>query len=589
MSILIYPESELNDFDEFRNLTRGKKTRLFSEVESQEHIIFDGLMLKSIPVDERKTNESYKRFVKFLGKLKEKFNDYEVKFNDNILTAFPKPPSLLFDNLKSEDDVNIIQIRKIPGLVINKMLLKKISGPIEIAILKPKDRFFLGMKKKYNVNAPIFMMFGDMHTDRKTLCSLCDPENCMFIWDDVFYKLLDNMAVENHPIDINIEAFSFGRLPDNKDQRPIVKMARLYNRCLKQNALYSAESNLCPTRKLRYQYSDIRQTYQAHESVIGDSQFELFYWMISEFTQQYDDTNVIEELQKIVTTIRHKPDIFLFLAKCKGFYSNPSQSFYVKGIEDFPKSFLKKQYDKSPELHPFFDHMLRVYLNEKSTTSFRTNLIIVKYYEALEVVFTDIMSASFNVTSIQRKLSDYQQWLPLIQSTIFLNHAKFLDVYYLLRSFSRRNINFKREENNPLLSVSYFGFCHVLRLTSFLVADMYDVVYVNFEHSKGSVWDRVCSNDKSIDKKIMLSEELDNKCIEFNKHVNLDEIYNHYISLLSVPEKSLTDGKRKSRKKSRKKSRRKSRKSRTKCKGKLDGKLRRKSRRKSKRKLHSRT
>lgn len=546
MSILIYPEADLNDFDIFRNLYKGSTKRTFSDMEHQEYIIFDGLRLKSIPAGDRKTNEDYKRFVEFLQILRGKFNEIEVKLNDVILSDFPKPPSMLFDNLNTEYDVNVIQIRYKPGLVIHNMLISKISGPIEIAILKPKESFFREMKVKYDVNAPIFMMFGDVHTNRNTLCSPCDATNCMFIWDDIFYKLLDKMAVDNYPIDINIEAFTFGRMLNDRDDRPIVKMIRLFNRCLKQNAAVGVESNLCPTTKLRYQYSDIRQTYQAHETVIGDLQFELFYWMICEFTDKYgnyemDKTNVLNELQNIVNKMKDQGDILLFLDKCIGFYTTRYHSFHVKGIEDFPKSFLKKQYDKSPELKPFFENILRVYFSERSTDSGETNILMIKYYQALKHVFTNIINKSeFNIES----LSDFAKMLPLIYRIMFQNQVKFLDVYYLFRMFSKRNINLKREESNPLLSVSYFGFCHVLRLTTFLMTEMYDVVYVNFNHNKGSDWDKLCSIKGNLDAEKQTAVDI--KCVDFNKRVNLNDIYNYYVSLsktISVPKKLSSDGK----------------------------------------------
>lgn len=596
MSILIYPEADLNDFDKFKNPYKGSTKRTFSEMEHQEYIIFDGLHLKSIPVDDRKTNEDYKQFVEFLMILRGKFNDFEVKLNDVILTDFPKPPSMLFDNLNTADEVNIIQIRYKPGLVIHNMLIKKISGPIEIAILKPKETFFREMKVKYDVNAPIFMMFGDVHTNRNTLCSPCDATNCMFIWDDIFYKLLDKMAVDNYPIDINIEAFTFGRMLNDRDDRPIVKMIRLFNRCLKQNEAVGVESNLCPTTKLRYQYSDIRQTYQAHETVIGDLQFELFYWMICEFTDNYgnyemDKTNVLKELQNIVDKIKNKIDILLFLDKCIGFYTDRYHSFRVKGIEDFPKSFLKKQYDKSPELKPFFDDILRRYFSERSTDSGETNILMTKYYQALKHAFTNIMNKSeFDVES----LSDFARMLPLIHRIMFQNQVKFLDVYYLFRMFSKRNINLKREESNPLLSVSYFGFCHVLRLTTFLITEMYDVLYVNFDHSKGSEWDNLCSIKGNLDAEKQTAVDI--KCVDFIKRVNLNDIYNYYVSLsktISVPKKSSSDGKsniRKSKGKKTKGKKSKGKESKGKSKGKKSKgkKSKGKSKRKSKRKKSKR-
>lgn len=565
----IYINTECEEFNEFKN-------------ECNE-ITFDvSLILKT---DEEKIiNIYFKRFIKFLQILVHNFTDYDVEINEKVMTELPKTASelfkCLFAGLDTEDKIRIISIyKKPPGLMISNFLIKKISGPIEVSILKPNEKFFKEMKELYDINAPIFMLFGDYHPVSETLCNPCPKEDCLSIWDDSFYKLLDNIADPRYPIDINLEAFIFDK-PFYADghEKTIAKIIQIYNRCLKQNEESSRSlkgESLCPTKKLRYQYSDIRQTYQTSQksSMINDVQFEYFYHVIKEFTEYYalcdDPIKIIKDfLVGALNNIKHKDDIFLFLDKMIGYYSKMDSSFYIEGIDDFPKSFLQKQYNKSPILREFFDNILKTYFDlfNNNSTQCKFNKIMVEYYSTLKEIITIILSFedklnSDDLNGFVEKLSKFKRLLSGISQIMSNNFNIFLDVYYLFRSFSKRSVKSTREESNPLLSFCYFGFCHVMHLTIYLVkSGYYDVVYKSFDDDEESIGYKLCKS-----KKYELLTELDHKCVEFNNRVNIDELYKHYISLSksSSPSKEepVIDGKRRSSKKSSSKRSRSKRKS----------------------------
>ena len=546
MSIVINTECE--EFNKFKN--------------EDDEIIFDALFLNNLKsLEDKKNSIEYKYFADFLRFFINNFTNYEVEINGEIITECPKKASDFLAGLYTEIDIKIISINKKSGLVINNTLIKKLSGPIEVAILKPNEKFFREMKVNFDVNAPIFMLFGDYHPVSDTLCSPCNPENCLNIWDDYFYKLLDRIVDPRYPIDINVEAFRFEtRLNADRDERPISKMMKMFNRCLKQNdesIMNSIKLSLCPTEKLRYQYSDIRQTYQTNQtsSIMNDVQFEFFYNTINYFTEYYatyDSQNEIiqEFLVDKLNNIRNKDDIFLFLDKMIGYYSKKYKSFFINGIEDFPKSFLEKQYNKSPILKDFFDNTLKTYFDlfNDNSNQYKFNEIMVAYYSTLKDILMIIIpnKDAFDIEFVKRKLSKFTSDILLkINEIMFNNFNIFLDVYYLFRSFSKRSIKSKREESNPLLSFCYFGFCHVINLTIYLITSgFYDIVYLSFDPSEGSIGYKVCNDRESNDEKLV--KELDHKCVEFNTHINIDELYKHYISL---SEEITSDGRKKRSKK----------------------------------------
>ena len=82
------------------------------------------------------------------------------------------------------------------GIKIFDTNINKISGPNCIYMLKPKLTCIKNMKK-LNVIPPIFILFGDDHTNDKYQCINCSCENskdcCYPIYSDKFLKLLDSL------------------------------------------------------------------------------------------------------------------------------------------------------------------------------------------------------------------------------------------------------------------------------------------------------------------------------------------------------------------------------------------------------------
>jgi hypothetical protein len=83
-------------------------------------------------------------------------------------------------------------------LQIGNKKIDRISGPVSMYILKPTEYIF-NKYKKFGVNAPVFMLFGDYHNSNKFMCDKCtckkgDSKCCHKIYDPDFLIWVDTIA-----------------------------------------------------------------------------------------------------------------------------------------------------------------------------------------------------------------------------------------------------------------------------------------------------------------------------------------------------------------------------------------------------------
>ena len=61
-------------------------------------------------------------------------------------------------------------------LVIDGNRINKISGPVSMSILTPK-------KSELFPNLPVYMLFGDVHNDRKNMCKETKSKGVYNVYD----------------------------------------------------------------------------------------------------------------------------------------------------------------------------------------------------------------------------------------------------------------------------------------------------------------------------------------------------------------------------------------------------------------------
>lgn len=88
------------------------------------------------------------------------------------------------------------------GLKLGGKVIKRISGPVYLNILKPSMSFHTKFK------APIFVLFGDRHKSKENICDDCtcidDEKSCCYeVFSDDFLRIIDNIGSDTkYPIGV---------------------------------------------------------------------------------------------------------------------------------------------------------------------------------------------------------------------------------------------------------------------------------------------------------------------------------------------------------------------------------------------------
>jgi hypothetical protein len=144
-------------------------------------------------------------------------------------------------------------------LVIEGNRINKISGPVSMYILVPKDNPDFP-------NLPVYMLFGDIHHSDENMC----PENPGVsgqykIYDLEFLGMLNSLGAPEHPIDFYVEGGDFhNKSYDDpfSDNYPMQQLWNLYSECYTHNgrkiAQYAHNTECKNISNIRWQSGDPR-------------------------------------------------------------------------------------------------------------------------------------------------------------------------------------------------------------------------------------------------------------------------------------------------------------------------------------------
>jgi hypothetical protein len=161
----------------------------------------------------------------------------------------------------------------------------RISGPVSLTVLKPIDQHIAidGTNSKISVGnkgaLPAVMLFGDIHR-KAELCGECrDDDECIEISSYNFLQKIDSLSTPEHPVDFYIEGADFSDFTKsekfngveytytNESMIPKIreKIQTCYFKEFRNTQTYKKE---CPTKHIRWHYSDGRFIHKSYESVI---------------------------------------------------------------------------------------------------------------------------------------------------------------------------------------------------------------------------------------------------------------------------------------------------------------------------------
>ena len=445
------------------------------------------------------------------------------------------------------------------NLNINNKNINSISGPVSLYILQPKYSFFTKMNKQ-GIYAPIFILFGDMHFSDKNLCNNCtciydkNTNNCCVpIYSDDFFTLLNNTTTKKFPIDFYFEGadikFLKGKTSEDdkynlendlKNDKSPLGIVR--NKMIFCKDIDNKEKTNCKSiSNLRIHYGDAR----------NNNSFKKTFERFSARTFKDDIENILRQ-RKYSETMDYNFYTRSLINRnygknpCKGIISDKDKILYLNALRylytpnffehiNIPEikknSLIFKQLHKmNPKLQKYWLNMIdkyfyNIYLNcktifgiEKEFNEFINKIIDFMIF-CLENYKEQDEIADYEAFDLQQEYfeKNLQKYLKNLSSDLTekINHlstslfAPFLDLYTLLRSFKKPKNNI-----NSILSVCYFGSEHVENMSYFLKNIMreYDLI---FEVNNRNYFTK--NNTEKV-----------NRCIKFDKNINIDELINNY-------------------------------------------------------------
>lgn len=420
------------------------------------------------------------------------------------------------DDIKAEDTVTKRNRReeldlekKKPGLLIKDTLVSQIAGPMTLYILKPTVDFH----KSHN--APIFILFGDVHHSGRNMCRPCECNNksdcCYKVYSPDFLKLIDTIAedhtvyfnVESHLKDNDINGFvdeSLASLPsDHYMNYPLRELrSRLepcYSKALKE-AKKEKYNSSCPTQNIIWQRTDIRQFHGGFEECV-----DYFRTYVLQFRCAYNDLVLFKssysaylplfkqfltlDFHKILPTVKLKDKTVSRIWKQINKMPVHEQKLWINYIDQYYTYFNTTQRKLSDEDVSKFEQLIQDIIDDKFTEA-------SLFFDNIETVY---------------KIS-----LHMLYYTNFS-----LDLYFLTRNFKTTN-----DGKNPLVSIGYFGALHSYHIKYFLTNIMgnYTTTFVSMDDDTFDVF----SNNKINPLEV-------NRCIKITERIDLDEMIHELISM----------------------------------------------------------
>jgi len=196
-------------------------------------------------------------------------NNNNNKSNNNLIPETKVFPSR--QNNENNRSLNPSELRaalqrvaaKPNGLLVGNQLIKRVSGPASVTLLKPPANPPFHM--------PPIIFFGDIHWSIHGECEECDGrDGCYRISKGSFYQVFDRVATKEAPIDVYVEYF-MKDMPYHQPFQTLGELARTREYIRKcaawdktEEKRYSTPS--CPTQNIRYQYGDPRASDPSHVS-----------------------------------------------------------------------------------------------------------------------------------------------------------------------------------------------------------------------------------------------------------------------------------------------------------------------------------
>jgi hypothetical protein len=409
---------------------------------------------------------------------------------------------------------------------IGEKVINRLSGPISFYVLRPKLDFYREMKK-LNIHAPIFLLFGDVHCSSKGQCKKCECKSddcCMEVFSDEFLKHFDSLSSKEYPVDIYVESYvnthnlyidssknykikdavsdsEFDKIMINflgkNEMLPelFIKNSACFQRLLKNYPEHY--SKLCPTKNIRWMYTDIRQFYTGYNL---KPTFELFfhYFFIiptiksnfSTYTKEYgflktlksyftnDNFIIVNNLISWISSFDVSNETKLNYIKTIRLFNSEQVDEFIEEYFENPivnkNSYLMKEMSRSvftlKQWKDWFSQYLK-YL-------FKSHWFLRKFTK-LTVQLCDLAKEFIETENVNYKKYPIFTHINnlILKGVLLLEGTVFLDLYMIARAFKK-----PKDDINGFLILSFTGAFHSMNIVHFLTNIMKSYI-IEFEQS----------------------------------------------------------------------------------------------------------
>ena len=467
---------------------------------------------------------------------------------------------------------------KYAGIVINRQLIKSISGPVYLSILKPKMDYFKKLYSKEKTFAPVFMLFGDVHQSNEEMCTdcTCNIHNsgcCYKIYEDKFLKLLDQIPEPpKFNVDFSMESSITDRstVKDDLDEYVkdyqegeknayVLKLLReriygCYSKKMKINEPLSYKK-YCPTQNIRWHSVDTRLTWQRKstenstwEYFIGNELSELFKFfqptLVVEITWCNDFKEKLEEMlyffiskdKRVSGSSYECGFINCILDKNKINYLRKSidlftdDNYYNKFIANKKNSLICKQISKMKNIsiqNQWYAWIKKYFSYKKDVTEVKVDKIITESWNK----FINLL-ISYSEISGPDKESRTQAQIKYINDIYKtkkeITGFDFMPFYTESNSLTYYDINKLLSMNTTLLDLYYLT--RMFKKPTNDYNPLLSIGYFGMQHSQDinhfllnitGLYENVYTESNIVDDKQF-------RCLDIKEHINLDEILDTY-------------------------------------------------------------
>jgi hypothetical protein len=359
------------------------------------------------------------------------------------------------------------------GFYINEAKqINKISGPVSMHILTPGRDFLIRYK-----NAPIFMLFGDVHNSPDNLCG--EAPGTYPIYKMEFLQLLQTTLHAGEVIDFYTEGSDMTGVTSHKitEVEPLMAMYNLVSQCNKLKEAKDAQYETI--EKIKWHHTDIR------------------FW---------DNTSV--QAQDVKKTMSQKytytVDKFLNLIfKHENYIKKPTRDEFCKVFIAYAKYFKKKVFSLDPNFLATADLIHKEYVTSvyslinfqllKISNEDTRKFLIIRFKAYIDYVLDQILTPLLNEVDkscvarltefhksvvvcfnqmIEEKQGDgakiiYDHFILRTYLSYMLSIESIqLDMFTLAKSFTRMT---ETPEGRPIINICYFGDLHIQHMVYFLV------------------------------------------------------------------------------------------------------------------------